>query len=185
MILLYDFALICYKTTLCVAAFFNPKAKKWCEGRRYLFAEMAEKLSKKGDKQTVWIHVASLGEFEQGRPLIEKIKKERPDGCLILTFFSPSGYEMRKNYPLADYVFYLPLDTRRNAHRFLDLVKPDLVIFVKYEFWFHFLHALKKRRIPTLLISGIFRKKPKRPPSVFMVVFYKKYCLFSPIFFCK
>ncbi len=167
MIFLYDFVLFCYKTAIYVAAFFNPKAKLWLDGRRHLFAEMAQKLPEKKEQTTVWIHVASLGEFEQGRPLIEKIKKERPDWCIILTFFSPSGFEMRKNYPLVDHVFYLPLDTRSNAHRFLTLVKPDLAIFVKYEFWFHFLHALKTRQIPTLLISGIFRKNLNDPLSIY------------------
>ncbi len=106
----------------------------------------------------VWFHVASLGEFEQGRPLIEKYKAQYPDHFIVLTFFSPSGYEIRKHYDKVDLILYLPLDSRKNAERFLDLVKPKLAIFVKYEYWYFYLSGLKKRGIPTLLVSAIFRK---------------------------
>ncbi len=107
----------------------------------------------------VWIHVASLGEFEQGRPLIEKIKSEHPAQKIVLSFFSPSGYEIRKDYALADQVIYLPMDSRRNAKDLLDIINPSLAIFVKYEFWYHYLYQLKKRNIPTLLVSAAFRKE--------------------------
>ncbi|HRI58219.1 MAG TPA: glycosyltransferase N-terminal domain-containing protein, partial [Saprospiraceae bacterium] len=107
--------------------------------------------------KTLWLHAASLGEFEQGRPVIEAFREQFPGWRIVLTFFSPSGYEIRKNYPHADLVCYLPADTRRNARDFLDLIKPDVVIFVKYEFWANYLSELKKRSIPTLLVSALFR----------------------------
>ena len=109
------------------------------------------------------MHVASLGEFEQGRPIIEKFKKEAPQYKIVLTFFSPSGYEIRKNYPFVDHVFYLPLDGSQNARQFLNFIKPDLAIFVKYEFWYHYLTELHRRSIPTLLVSAIFREKQFSP----------------------
>ncbi len=107
----------------------------------------------------VWIHCASLGEFEQGRPIIEVLKKDYPKFKILLTFFSPSGFEVRKNYELADYVFYLPSDSPKNANQFLKIVNPDIAIFVKYEFWYYYLKTLKKRGIPTFLVSGIFREQ--------------------------
>ena len=107
--------------------------------------------------RVVWIHAASLGEFEQGRPIIERVKREMPDSIIVVTFFSPSGYKIRKNYPLADFVFYLPADTPKNVTRFLDAVHPDIAIFVKYEFWLNYLNELHRRSIPTYLISAIFR----------------------------
>ena len=115
------------------------------------------------DQQTplLWIHCASLGEFEQGRPVMEAFRKQYPGIRILLTFFSPSGYEIRKNTPLADYVFYMPLDSPRNARRFMELVKPTLAVFVKYEFWYFYLKNLKKRNIPTYLISARFR--PNQP----------------------
>ncbi|AXY75465.1 3-deoxy-D-manno-octulosonic acid transferase [Paraflavitalea soli] len=109
----------------------------------------------------VWMHCASLGEFEQGRPVLEALRDKYPGIKILLTFFSPSGYEVRKNYGGADFVFYLPMDSKANARRFLDIVQPDLVIWIKYEYWYHYLTALKKRKIPTLLVSGIFR--PDQP----------------------
>lgn len=107
--------------------------------------------------RVVWIHAASLGEFEQGRPIIERIKREMPDTVVVVTFFSPSGYEIRKNYPLADFVFYLPADLPHNVTRFLDAIHPDIAIFIKYEFWLNYLNELHRRSIPTYLISAIFR----------------------------
>jgi len=112
-----------------------------------------------GKGPILWMHCASLGEFEQGRPVLEAIRKEYPQFRILLTFFSPSGYEVRKNTTLADWVFYLPLDGKRNANQFLDIVQPRMAIFVKYESWFHYLYALKKRDIPSLLISAFFRKE--------------------------
>ncbi|NUN99696.1 MAG: 3-deoxy-D-manno-octulosonic acid transferase [Saprospiraceae bacterium] len=161
-LLLYDFAIFCYTGLIRIAALFQPKAAQWIDGRRGLFdaLEKATASWKSKEKRlTVWVHCASLGEFEQGRPLIERLKKERPDTRILLTFFSPSGYEIRRNYAQADFVCYLPSDTRGHAKQFLDLVQPDLAVFVKYEFWIHHLQALRKRRVPALLISALFRKE--------------------------
>jgi 3-deoxy-D-manno-octulosonic-acid transferase len=170
MTFLYNIGIWLFHFSIKIAAFFNPKAKLWLEGRNDIFNKIQADLNPKPHTRNpkpetrIWIHVASLGEFEQGRPIIEQLKSQQATGDrrqvdIILTFFSPSGYEIRKNYPLADHVFYLPLDTAANAKQFLDIVKPDVAIFVKYEFWFHYLTALKKRNIPTLLVSGIFRAK--------------------------
>ncbi|WP_233525493.1 3-deoxy-D-manno-octulosonic acid transferase [Chitinophaga silvisoli] len=137
------------------AATGNAKAKLWIDGRRHWRERMKEHL--KGTGPLIWVHAASLGEFEQGRPVLEAIRAQYPHCRILLTFYSPSGYEVRKNYQGADYVYYLPLDTARNARDFLDIVRPGLVIFIKYEFWYHFLTALSQRQIPVLLISGIFR----------------------------
>jgi 3-deoxy-D-manno-octulosonic-acid transferase len=154
---LYNLAIQLYALGIRFAAIFNPKAKQWLEGRKDLFQHIQNTYKKTPNGKTHWIHVASLGEFEQGRPLIEQLKKKYPDCQIVLTFFSPSGYEMRKNYPLADAVYYLPLDTANNAKRFIELIKPDSAIFVKYEFWHYYLSELKKKQIPTLLISATFR----------------------------
>lgn len=128
----------------------------WVEGRRQLFDRM-EAAFKPNEENTIWVHCASLGEFEQGRPLIESIKAMDASSKILLTFFSPSGYEVRKNYDLADYVFYLPLDTAANAKRFVAIAKPKMAIFVKYEFWHHHFVALKANQIPIYSISAIFR----------------------------
>jgi 3-deoxy-D-manno-octulosonic-acid transferase len=161
MILIYNIGIFFYKAFIYIAARFNPKAKQWVEGRKDIFIQIENALKNrpKNASKTVWMHVASLGEFEQGRPLIEALKNSSDNYTIILTFFSPSGYEIRKNYPLADYVFYLPIDTPQNASQFIELIQPDLAIFVKYEFWFHYLNTLKNRQIPTILISAIFNKK--------------------------
>jgi len=139
-----------------VASLFNPKAKKWVQGRKHLFEKLKTAISD-GEK-IIWMHCASLGEFEQGRPVIEKLKEMNTGHRILLTFFSPSGYEAQKNYKGADWVFYLPMDGPRNAKRFLETVQPSLVIFVKYEFWFYYLKKIKYRSIPLLLISALFRK---------------------------
>ena len=109
------------------------------------------------DSRIIWFHCSSLGEFEQGRPVMEKIREILPDRKILLTFYSPSGYEIRKNYSGADYIFYLPLDTKKNAEKFLDFIRPEVALFVKYEYWYHFISALKRRNIKIYLISGIFR----------------------------
>jgi 3-deoxy-D-manno-octulosonic-acid transferase len=127
------------------------------EGRRNWY----DRLVIDHNKPVLWIHAASLGEFEQGRPVIEAFRAQYPDWAIVLTFFSPSGYEIRKNYPHADLVCYLPADTTRNARRFIELIQPQVAIFVKYEFWSNYLAELKNRDTPTLLISGIFR--PSQP----------------------
>lgn len=156
---LYDAGIALYVAALHIAAVFHPKARKWVQGRTgweaRLKREIAEKFSP--GKPRLWMHCASLGEFEQGRPVLEAWRKERPDTQILLTFFSPSGYEIRKDYPGADIVAYLPADTPRAARRFVELVQPDWVIFVKYEFWLRTLFALFRRNIPVLLISAVFR----------------------------
>ncbi|WP_335339087.1 3-deoxy-D-manno-octulosonic acid transferase [Lutibacter profundi] len=130
--------------------------KLFVDGRKITFSKLKKVISK--NDEVIWFHCASLGEFEQGRPIIEKLREENPTHKLVLTFFSPSGYEVRKNYKEADVVCYLPLDTKLNAKKFLDIVHPKLAVFVKYEFWPNILRELKKRNIKTILVSGIFRK---------------------------
>lgn len=139
-----------------IAALFNYKAKQFVNGRRDIFNKISLVL-KSHQSQLAWIHCASLGEFEQGRPIIEALKKERKNTKVLLTFFSPSGYEIRKNYEFADYVFYLPWDTPRNAKKFIEITKPSLAIFVKYEFWYNYSSELKKKNIPLLSVSCILR----------------------------
>jgi 3-deoxy-D-manno-octulosonic-acid transferase len=157
MIILYNFSIRLYTSLICLVSFLgNQKAKFWKEGRKDIFGRMEASL-KPGERR-IWVHAASLGEFEQGRPLIEKIKQQYTEYKIFLTFFSPSGYEVRKNYAGADYIYYLPADTPHNARRFLDLVKPEKVLFIKYEYWYHYLSLLKKRNIPIYLCSAIFRE---------------------------
>ena len=152
---LYNLSIFFYSVLIRLIAPFNVKAKQISKGRRQTFAELQAKI--KHDKPIVWVHCASLGEFEQGRPIIEAIRKH-PEYRILLTFFSPSGFEIRKNYDLADYICYLPADTRKNAEKLIDLVHPEFVFFVKYEFWFHYITELKKRNIPLYLVSAIFRE---------------------------
>ncbi len=135
---------------------FHAKAKKAVQGRQGLIRNI-EKTLKDNNAPVVWMHCASVGEFEQGRPVLEKLKSEYPHYKIVLTFFSPSGYELRKNYAGADHVWYLPWDTKRNAEQFVAAVNPSLAIFVKYEFWFHYSDTLWKRKIPLISISSIFR----------------------------
>ena len=138
-----------------MVAVFSPKIKLFVEGRKIVFTVLEEKI-KLSDK-TIWFHAASLGEFEQGLPVIEKIKEKFPSHKIVVTFFSPSGYEVRKNNKIADVTVYLPLDTKDNAQKFLKLVHPSMAFFIKYEFWPNYLNALKKQEIPTYAVSGIFR----------------------------
>lgn len=152
--------MVIYALALKLAALWNKKARQWCNGRKDIFEQMSRRISP--SDRIVWLHVASLGEFEQGRPIIEQIRKQHPEYKILLTFFSPSGYEIRKNYEGADYIFYLPIDTPRNVKRFLDIAHPEIAIFVKYEFWLNFLYTLKARNVRTFVISAIFR-----PDSVF------------------
>ena len=139
-----------------LASFWSPKARLWLEGRKLVFTLLQEQIPTTG-KKIIWMHCASLGEFEQGRPLLEKIRSKYEDSFILLTFFSPSGYEIQKKYKGADLVTYLPMDGRKNARMFLDIVKPSLAIFVKYESWFHYLKTLREREIPTMLIAAIFK----------------------------
>lgn len=150
----YNIGIHLYRLGVRIAALSNPKAKKMVEGHKETFAKLRELLPQPG---AVWIHASSLGEFEQGRPLIERLRREHPDRKILLTFFSPSGYEVRKNYPQVDAVAYLPFDTPRNARRFVEIVRPSVAIFVKYEFWGNYLQQLHKKEIPTYIISAIFR----------------------------
>ncbi|KEQ30463.1 3-deoxy-D-manno-octulosonic acid transferase [Pedobacter antarcticus 4BY] len=155
MLLLYNFGISLYNLLLHLVSFFNPKAKLFIDGRKNIFELIARKTN--ADCKHIWFHFASLGEFEQGRPVLEELKKLYPDKPIVMTFFSPSGFEIRKNYPLAEAVYYLPLDTHRNAETFLRLINPEIAIFTKYEFWYHYFKVLKANKVPLLLISGIFR----------------------------
>lgn len=155
---LYNLFLFLYSCGIRVVAIANPKARKWVLGRRNIFASISKELAT-NNRQPIWMHCASLGEFEQGRPLLEALKSQNPKVHIILTFFSPSGYEVMKDYKGVDHVFYLPMDSPVNARKFLDAVNPSLVLWVKYEYWFYYLGEIKKRNIPLLLVSGIFRKK--------------------------
>lgn len=155
MIVLYSVLLRIYFILVLVASISNEKAKKWIRGRRGIFKKLRTQIPQ--GENIVWFHCASLGEFEQGRPVIEAYRKKYPSHKILLTFFSPSGYEIRKNYEGADYIYYLPLDTYYNAKRFINIVKPQAAIFVKYEFWYFYLQALRRNSIPTYVISAIFR----------------------------
>jgi 3-deoxy-D-manno-octulosonic-acid transferase len=155
MIFVYNLIIHLYNFFIKIAALFNPKAKLWVDGRKNIFKEIQSKVTHQ--KPVAWFHCASLGEFEQGRPIIESYHEKFPDHQIFLTFFSPSGYEIRKNYPGAGYIFYLPLDTRANAKRFVKLVKPEFAVFIKYEFWFNYLRQLKKEQVPVIVVSAIFR----------------------------
>jgi 3-deoxy-D-manno-octulosonic-acid transferase len=152
----YNLSIWIYLLLIHFAALFNKKPKQWIRGRKNIFEKIGKKV-KKEDK-IVWFHCASLGEFEQGRPVIEKFRKQFNEYKILLTFFSPSGYEVRKNYEGADYVFYLPIDTPANAKRFLNLINPSAVFFVKYEFWFNYIKEIKNNKIPLFFISVNFRK---------------------------
>jgi len=163
MYFLYNIAVYIVNFTVKIIAIFNKKIKLFVEGRKDVFARLESNLSSK-DK-VIWFHCASLGEFEQGRPIIEKVKSQTTNSKsqfynfkILVTFFSPSGYEVRKNYEGADLVSYLPLDTKKNAKRFIEIVNPEMAIFVKYEFWPNILRELKNKQIKTILVSGIFRK---------------------------
>jgi 3-deoxy-D-manno-octulosonic-acid transferase len=153
--LLYNFGIFIFSALVHLVAPLNSKASLWVRGRKNWAGKISERI-KPGDR-TAWIHCASLGEFEQGRPVIEAIKKVRPDLKIIITFFSPSGYEIRKNYSNAECISYLPADSPANASKFIKLISPEFVIFVKYEFWNNYISELYRKKIPVYLISGIFR----------------------------
>lgn len=157
MLFLYNIFLILYPIIARIISPFNRKAKLWTKSRHRLLQTIEQKLET-NTSPLIWFHCASLGEFEQGRPVMEKIKSLYPNYKILLSFFSPSGYEVQKNYPGADYIFYLPLDSKKRAKKFLSITKPDLIFFIKYEFWYYYLTEAKKNKIPLLLISGIFRK---------------------------
>jgi 3-deoxy-D-manno-octulosonic-acid transferase len=157
MVFVYNIAIRFYYSIIVLLSPFNKKAKLWLDGRKDWANELESSISP--NYPTAWFHCASLGEFEQGRPLIEAYRENHPGHRILLTFFSPSGYEIRKNYSGADYVCYLPLDTPRNAKLFLSIAKPVIAIFVKYEFWYHFIKQLHKNKTPIYVVSAIFRPK--------------------------
>jgi 3-deoxy-D-manno-octulosonic-acid transferase len=152
---LYNIFLWLYVAGVRFASIWDVKARKWLEGRQRIFDDIRSAIDP--HSQTIWIHCSSLGEFEQGQPVMEKVKSQFPHLKLLVTFFSPSGYQIKKSYAGVDYVFYLPMDSRKNALRFLDLVNPCLVMFIKYDYWYHYLNEIKSRRINCLLISAVFR----------------------------
>ena len=154
--LLYNLSIYLYSFIVALISPFHKKARMTREGQKKTYSLLREKIDK--DAKYIWFHAASLGEFEQGRPMIEKIKSDYPGYKVLLTFFSPSGYEVRKNYNGADIICYLPFDTPGRVRRFMNLVNPAVAIFIKYEFWYNYLSTLKKRNIPTYIISAIFRK---------------------------
>lgn len=155
--MIYSLSIYVFYGVLRFSALWNQKARAWVEGRKNWRSKLKATLPLAKTGKQVWIHCASLGEFEQGRPVIEAIRRNWPGTKIMLSFFSPSGYEVRKNYAVADAVCYLPLDTITNARDFLDLIQPDLIIFVKYEYWRNFLNIINKRNIPFIQISSIFR----------------------------
>lgn len=152
----YDLGIGFYALILRIISPFHPKAKRWVDGRKGLLNHIEQTIE--SDQNPIWFHFASLGEFEQGRSIMEAIKNKYPQEKIVVTFFSPSGYEIRKNTALADYVFYLPLDTAQNAKQFLKIVKPKFAVFTKYEYWYHYFRELNRGNIPLFLVSTIFRE---------------------------
>ncbi len=154
---LYAFGNFCYINAIKVASLWNKKAKQWINGRINWEGELQD-FCKKNTKKTIWMHCASLGEFEQGRPVLEKLKNDYPSYSFVLTFFSPSGFSIQKDYKYADAIFYLPINNKKNASLFIDYIKPTLVVWIKYDYWDNFLFELKKQNIPTILVSAKFNK---------------------------
>ncbi|MBN2212983.1 MAG: 3-deoxy-D-manno-octulosonic acid transferase [Bacteroidales bacterium] len=154
--LLYSLSIRLYVLGIRIFSLFDKKARLWLAGRRGIFKRLREAISP--EDRIIWFHAASLGEFEQGRPLMEAVRKDHPGLKILLTFFSPSGYEIRKDYRGADYVCYLPVDYKRNAARFTRMVNPCKVFFIKYEYWYHYLRELSSKKVPVYLISAIFRR---------------------------
>lgn len=166
--MLYNIAIHFYLLGVAIASLFNEKVRKMWRGERAAFNVLKQKVDP--EARYVWFHAASLGEFEQGRPIMERLRREHPEYKILLTFFSPSGYEVRKNYEGADIICYLPLDTPINAIRFLRLVRPVMAYFIKYEFWYNYLHILKYRHVPAYSVSSIFR-----PDQIFFKWYAKNY----------
>lgn len=158
-IFFYNIFLILYKLAVHISALWNAKAGKWVAGRKNILERIQSEVRANNDEyKLVWIHCSSLGEFEQGKPVIEKLRKQYNQCKILLTFFSPSGYEIKKNYPGADHTFYLPMDSKKNAGKFVEIINPSLVIFIKYDYWYYYLDEIKKRGINCLLVSAVFRK---------------------------
>ena len=156
MLFIYNLIVIFADFSLKITALFNPKIKLFVDGRKSVYKVLSNKI--KAYDKTIWFHAASLGEYEQGLPVMERMKSRFPNHLIVLTFFSPSGYEVRKNNTIADVTVYLPLDTQYNVEKFMEIVRPDIAFFIKYEYWPNYLNALKERETPTYLISGIFRE---------------------------
>ena len=156
-LIFYNFFLFFYVAGIRLAAVYNNKAKQWLKGRKAIFFQIQQQFAE-NKNPVIWMHCSSLGEFEQGRPVLEQLKLHYPSYKILLTFFSPSGYEVQKNYNGADFIFYLPMDSYNHAKKFIGITKPALAIFVKYDFWFYYLKGIYKNKIPLLLISGVFRK---------------------------
>lgn len=152
---MYELIIRLYSLGVAIASLFNPKARKMLKGGREAFGVLADKID--GCSRYAWFHAASLGEFEQGRPIMERLRVEHPEMKILLTFFSPSGYEVRKDYKGADIVCYLPLDTYSNARRFVEAARPAVAFFIKYEFWWNYLRLLKRSGVPVYSVSSIFR----------------------------
>lgn len=157
MIFLYNTFIFLYKTGILIAGIWNTKAKEWLAGRKNIWLELEEKVSK--NDQIIWIHTSSAGEFEQAKPLMEDLKRIYPRYKILVSFFSPSGFNASRNYAASDYIFYLPTDTHNHAERFIEIINPYLVVFVKYDLWYHYLKTIKRKKIPLLLISSVFRKE--------------------------
>ena len=153
---MYNIVMYLYMLGVAVCSLFSEKVRKMWKGERAAFGELHRKVDP--NARYVWFHAASLGEFEQGRPLMEQMRAKHPEYKILLTFFSPSGYEVRKNYEGADIICYLPLDTVLNARRFLRIIRPEMAFFIKYEFWYNYLHILKHRNVPVYSVSSIFRE---------------------------
>jgi 3-deoxy-D-manno-octulosonic-acid transferase len=180
-IVFYHIFRIVYFNGIRLAANWSAKARQWVDGRKHWQQTLQQKFERNREDKVIWMHCASLGEFEQGRPILEKLKSKNPKIKIVLSFFSPSGYEIRKDYNGADVVMYLPEDSKENANAFLNIVQPSLAIFVKYEFWHFYLAALKDRNIETILVSGIFRNT--QPFFLWWGGFYKNMLLnFSHLF---
>ncbi|WP_316811139.1 3-deoxy-D-manno-octulosonic acid transferase [Pedobacter heparinus] len=181
MLWLYNISIHLYALLIRIFSTFNTKASLFIKGRKNIFTQIDQKIV--AGERHIWFHFASLGEFEQGRTLLEKIKEHYPEKRIVITFFSPSGYEIRKNYPLAEGVFYLPLDTAVHAEKLIAAFNPEFAIFTKYEYWYHYFRELNKKNIPLLIISGIFR-----PNQVFFKVygsFHRKILTFVSHFFVQ
>jgi len=180
MLLLYTVGIQFYSLIIRIFSLFNPKAKLFVNGRNGIFEHIAKRID--ATQKHIWFHFASLGEFEQGRPVLEKLKNQYPDKKIVVTFFSPSGYEIRKNYAMAD-VFYLPIDTKSNAKRFIEAINPEMAIFTKYEFWHYYFKELHERNIPLYVISGIFR--PSQAFFKWYGGFYRNILSFVTYFFVQ
>ncbi len=157
MILIYNISVRIYNFIILIASFFNPKASLWIQGRKDIFNKI--QLAVNTQQGCIWFHFASLGEYEQGRPVLQSIRQQYPLKKIVITFFSPSGYEIRKNSAEADHVFYLPADTRSNAEKFIKIIKPDFAIFTKYEYWLNYFNVLNENKVPVYMVSSIFWKE--------------------------